>query len=211
MTPAVSRRRFLQISSATVLAGAAAELDPIPHSAIAAARRAAPGEVKTIPTFCEMCFWRCGGIAYVRDGKLWKFEGNPIDPQSRGRLCPRGTGAVGAVNDPDRLRTPLIRVGERGKEQWKARHLGRGARPTSPNACKRSRPSTAPESIAAFNHGIGARFLLHVLKSYGCIELRRRRRSHSAAARATSASRSPSAPASARPNRPTSRTPTAWC
>ena len=67
-----------------------------------------------------MCFWRCGGIAHVRDGKLWKFEGNPLDPQSHGRLCPRGTGAVGAHYDPDRLRQPLIRVGERGKEQWKA-------------------------------------------------------------------------------------------
>jgi thiosulfate reductase/polysulfide reductase chain A len=33
-----------------------------------------------------MCFWRCGGIAHLRDGKLWKFEGNPKDPQSRGRL-----------------------------------------------------------------------------------------------------------------------------
>ena len=67
-----------------------------------------------------MCFWRCGGIAHVRDGKLWKFEGNPKDPQSHGRLCPRGTGAVGAHYDPDRSAQPLIRVGERGKEQWKA-------------------------------------------------------------------------------------------
>jgi thiosulfate reductase/polysulfide reductase chain A len=67
-----------------------------------------------------MCFWRCGGIAHLRDGKLWKFEGNPKDPQSMGRLCPRGTGAVGAHYDPDRLRQPLMRVGERGKEQWKA-------------------------------------------------------------------------------------------
>ncbi|MBS1134180.1 MAG: molybdopterin oxidoreductase, partial [Burkholderiaceae bacterium] len=118
MTIAVSRRRFLQISSATALAGAATHLDPISRAAQAAGNTT--GEVKTVPTFCEMCFWRCGGIAYVRDGKLWKFEGNPIDPQSRGRLCPRGTGAVGTVNDPDRLRTPLIRVGERGKEQWKS-------------------------------------------------------------------------------------------
>ena len=74
------------------------------------AATAAPGAgtVTTVPTFCEMCFWRCGGIAYLRDGKLWKFEGNPKDPQSNGRLCPRGTGAVGAHYDPDRLRQPLI-------------------------------------------------------------------------------------------------------
>ncbi len=59
-------------------------------------------------------------IASVRDGRLWKIEGNPLDPLSRGRLCPRGTGGVGAHFDPDRLRTPLIRVSERGEEKWKA-------------------------------------------------------------------------------------------
>ncbi len=170
MSLAVSRRRFLQISSATVLAGAAAELDPIPHSAIAAARPAAPGEVKTVPTFCEMCFWRCGGIAYVRDGKLWKFEGNPLDPQSRGRLCPRGTGAVGAVNDPDRLRTPLIRVGERGKEQWKSVTWGE-ALDVVAQKMQKIKAEHGAESLAVFNHGIGARFIVHLAKSFGAINI----------------------------------------
>jgi thiosulfate reductase/polysulfide reductase chain A len=170
MTQAVSRRRFLQISSATALAGAAAELDPTPRAAMAAGRPATPGEVKTIPTFCEMCFWRCGGIAYVRDGKLWKFEGNPIDPQSRGRLCPRGTGAVGSVNDPDRLRTPLVRVGERGKEQWKSVTWGE-ALDVVAQKMQKIKAEYGPESIAAFNHGIGARFILHVLKSFGAINM----------------------------------------
>ena len=170
MSLAVSRRRFLQISSATVLAGAAAELDPISRSAMAAARPAAPGEVKTIPTFCEMCFWRCGGIAYVRDGKLWKFEGNPLDPQSRGRLCPRGTGAVGTVNDPDRLRTPLIRVGERGKEQWKSVTWGEALDVVAQKMLK-IKAEHGPESLAVFNHGIGARFIVHLAKSYGAINI----------------------------------------
>ena len=170
MTPAVSRRRFLQISSATLLAGTAAELDPIPRAAIAAGRPAAPGKVKTVPTFCEMCFWRCGGIAYVRDGKLWKFEGNPLDPQSRGRLCPRGTGAVGAVTDPDRLRTPLIRIGERGKEQWKSVTWGE-ALDVVAQKMQKIKAEHGAESLAVFNHGIGARFIVHVAKSYGAINI----------------------------------------
>ena len=168
MSIAVSRRRFLQISSATALAGAATQLEPISRTAQAAAAPA--GEVRTVPTFCEMCFWRCGGIASVRDGKLWKFEGNPLDPQSRGRLCPRGTGAVGAVNDPDRLRTPLIRVGERGKEQWKAATWDEALGVVA-QKMQKIKAEHGPESIAAFNHGIGARFILHVLKSYGCINI----------------------------------------
>ena len=115
----LSRRRFLKIS-ATTFAGAAAATQWEPLSRIANAADAPAKGVTTIPTFCDMCFWRCGGIAYVRDGKLWKFEGNPKDPQSNGRLCPRGTGAVGAHYDPDRLQKPLIRRGERGKEEWTA-------------------------------------------------------------------------------------------
>ncbi len=51
---------------------------------------------------------------------LRKFDGNPQRSAVDGRLCPRGTGAVGAYYDPDRLQKPLIRRGERGKEQWTA-------------------------------------------------------------------------------------------
>ncbi len=76
--PRVSRRRFLQISAATFGGAAAATaIRPLVPFAQAAG---GPGEVTTTATFCEMCFWRCGGFATVRDGKLWKFEGNPKDP-----------------------------------------------------------------------------------------------------------------------------------
>ncbi len=95
----LSRRRFLKISATTFGAAAVAtQWEPLARMATAADGPAKG--VATIATYCEMCFWRCGGIAHVRDGKLWKFEGNPIDPQSRGRLCPRGTGAVGTYYDP---------------------------------------------------------------------------------------------------------------
>jgi thiosulfate reductase/polysulfide reductase chain A len=166
MTQVLSRRRFLQISSAAFGAGAVAtQLPPFARDSSAAA---GGGEVKQIPTFCEMCFWRCGGIAHVRDGKLWKFEGNPIDPQSRGRLCPRGTGAIGAHYDPDRLRQPLLRKGERGKEQWAAVSWDEAFNFIA-DKMKKIKAEHGAESIAMFNHGIGVRFLQHVLKSYGAI------------------------------------------
>lgn len=160
----LSRRRFLKISAATF--GAAAAATQLPDAARVAAAQGGKG-VQTIPTFCEMCFWRCGGIAHVRDGRLWKFEGNPKDPQSRGRLCPRGTGAVGAYYDPNRLQKPLIRTSERGKDAWKAvtwdEALGHIA-----ERMKKIKAEHGAESIAMFNHGIGVRMLQHVLKSYGC-------------------------------------------
>ncbi|MCC7327904.1 MAG: molybdopterin-dependent oxidoreductase [Burkholderiales bacterium] len=161
-----SRRRFLQISAATF--GAAAAASRIPSNWAWASGTADARGVVTIPTFCEMCFWRCGGIGYVRDGKLWKFEGNPKDPLSHGRLCPRGTGAVGAHNDPDRLRAPLIRTGARGKEQWKTATYDEAL---SVIAAKLGdiKAQHGPESLAVFNHGYGQRFFQHVLKSWGAI------------------------------------------
>ena len=165
---ALSRRRFLKISAATFGAGAAAtQIPPLTHLAHAAA---SPGEVKTVATFCEMCFWRCAGIASVRDGKVWKFEGNPIDPQSRGRLCPRGSGAPGAINDPDRLRTPLIRTGERGKQAWKTATWDEALTYVA-DRMQKIKGAHGPESIAMLYHGIGVRFIQHVLKSYGCINM----------------------------------------
>jgi thiosulfate reductase/polysulfide reductase chain A len=166
----VSRRRFLQISSTVALAGAATQIGPVSPVARAAGARLSTAEFKTVATFCEMCFWRCGGIATVRNGKLWKFEGNPRDPQSRGRLCPRGTGAVGAVNDPDRLRTPLIRVGERGKEQWKSVTWGE-ALDVVAQKMQKIKAEHGAESLAVFNHGIGARFIVHLAKSFGAINI----------------------------------------
>jgi thiosulfate reductase/polysulfide reductase chain A len=164
MTESLSRRRFLKISAATFGATTVASQWE-PASRLFAADAPA-GAVKTIPTFCEMCFWRCGGIAYVRDGRLWKFEGNPKDPQSRGRLCPRGTGAVGTYYDPDRLQKPLVRKGERGKDEWTAVTWDE-AMATIAERMQKIRAQHGPEAVAMFNHGIGVRFVQHVLKSWG--------------------------------------------
>ena len=163
----LSRRRFLKISAATFgAAAAAAHWDPLTRAAVAA--DTPDGTVKTIPTFCEMCFWRCGGIAHVRDGKLWKFEGNPLDPQSRGRLCPRGTGAVGAYYDPDRLQKPLIRRGARGSEEWTAVTWDEAFTYIA-EKMQKIKAQYGPESVAVFNHGIGQFFIQHALKSWGAI------------------------------------------
>ncbi len=72
-----------------------------------------------IPTYCDVCFWKCGAMATVVDGVLTKIEGNEKDPISNGRLCPRGTGGIGAHSDKDRLTHPLMRVGEKGEDKWK--------------------------------------------------------------------------------------------
>ena len=122
--------------------------------------------IRQIPTFCDICFWKCGAIAYVRDGELWKIEGNPQDPLSRGRLCPRGTAGIGAHFDPDRLRAPLIRTRERGEEIWKTVTWDE-ALDYIAQRLQKLKAEHGPESLALFSHGIGGTFIRHLVKAYG--------------------------------------------
>jgi len=161
----LSRRRFLKISAATIATAALAGRATRALAAAAAPGGGSDGE-RRVPTFCDVCFWKCGAIATVRDGKLWKIEGNPLDPLCRGRLCPRGTGGIGAHFDPDRLRTPLIRTRARGEEQWQEVTWDEAL----DYIAVRMRQIAAdhgPESMALFAHGIGGTFLKHTLKAYG--------------------------------------------
>ena len=32
---------------------------------------------RVVPTFCELCFWKCGVLAHVKDGRVTKIQGNP--------------------------------------------------------------------------------------------------------------------------------------
>lgn len=163
MSPALSRRRFLKISAASVFAAAAAGRVT---SALATSTAPARTGTRRIPTFCDICFWKCNAIATVRDGRLWKIEGNPADPLSRGRLCPRGTGGLGASTDPDRLRTPLIRTRERGAEEWKEVTWDE-ALDYIATRMKKIAADHGPESMALFSHGIGGTFVKHTLKAFG--------------------------------------------
>ena len=72
-----------------------------------------------IATMCEMCVWRCGVLAKVKDGRVVKLEGNPDHPHSKGKLCPRGQAGLMNTYDPDRVLTPLIRVGKRGEGKFR--------------------------------------------------------------------------------------------
>ena len=68
---------------------------------------------------CNLCFWQCAGTLYQEDGRPWKVVGHPDDPHCEGRLCTRGTGGIGAYTDVDRLRQPLLRVEEGGRQSFK--------------------------------------------------------------------------------------------
>jgi anaerobic selenocysteine-containing dehydrogenase len=56
--------------------------------------------------FCEAC---CGLELTVADGRVEKIRGHAADVFSGGYLCPKGVALKDLHEDPDRLRTPLIR------------------------------------------------------------------------------------------------------
>ena len=163
--PRTTRRRFLQISGA-VAGLATASRWGVNSLLDAQARRAAGGALRTVPTFCDLCFWKCGAIAYVEGDRIWKIEGNPADPLSRGRLCPRGTAGAGARTDTQRLRRPLLRRRNRGEEAW-AEVSWEEALDFIAAKMKVIRDQYGPESMALFSHGIGGNFIKHTMKAYG--------------------------------------------
>ena len=105
-------------------------------------------------------------IAYLRDGELWKIEGNPDDPLSNGRLCPRGTGGIGAHYSTDRIKSPLIRRNERGEEKW-VEVTWDEALDYIATKMNKIKDKYGPESMAYFSHGVGGNFIKHTLKAYG--------------------------------------------
>lgn len=78
-----------------------------------------PAHEKVVRTICDSCMCQCGALAYVRDGKVIKLEGDPNHPLNRGFLCPMGLSALQTVYHPDRVIYPLKRVGERGDGKWR--------------------------------------------------------------------------------------------
>ncbi len=125
MKTEISRRRFLQGTAALTVvsvSAAAAMLIEKKHKS----KMDAYGLTKTqwsdrlqeIPTLCEMCVNKCAAIARVEEGVLTKLDPNPLFPKSRNMLCARGNAGIQALDDPDRLKYPLIRVGERGEGKF---------------------------------------------------------------------------------------------
>src|SRR4030043_790676 len=64
------------------------------------------------------CHGGCGVLAYIEDNKLIKIEGDPNHPWNQGRLCARALAMTQYTHHPDRLTTPLKRVGIRGEGKW---------------------------------------------------------------------------------------------
>ncbi|WP_371376874.1 molybdopterin-dependent oxidoreductase [Thalassotalea aquiviva] len=113
----LSRRRFLQNSVVLSVFGGVTLSGPEVLALGKSVNKDKPASY-SVPTLCEMCVNKCGVIADVEDGIVKKLNPNPMFPKSRNMLCARGVAGIHALYDPDRLKTPLIRVGERGDGKY---------------------------------------------------------------------------------------------
>jgi anaerobic selenocysteine-containing dehydrogenase len=77
-----------------------------------------PGVERWLPTVCGQCLGGCGILVRVVDGWAVNIAGNPLHPVNRGTLCPKGIAGLHGLYDPDRIRSPLKRVGKRGEGRW---------------------------------------------------------------------------------------------
>jgi anaerobic selenocysteine-containing dehydrogenase len=180
----MDRRNFFKIVS-TVSAGVATsacgsktnQLIPL----LVSDKEVVPGDEQWHAAVCTECGAGCGTLARVMAGEriveqagkqfreriacVKKIEGNPDDAVSGGRLCARGHAALQGIYNPDRLRGPMMRTGERGKGEFKAVSwdeaiaavAGKLGKAQGKILCL-SRPeiSARSETMAAFLRALGA-------------------------------------------------------
>ena len=161
----LGRRDFIKISS-TFLASSTILASDLSFPEFVFGESEPNGMSKVVPTTCELCFWRCGVDAHVRNGKVYKITGQKEHPLSNGKLCPRGTGGHGLLYDPDRLKHPLIRETVNGKQQFR-KASWEEAISLIGDRMKMITDKYGVESTVFFSHGFGASFFKTMLKAYG--------------------------------------------
>ncbi|RXQ90400.1 nitrate reductase [Ancylomarina salipaludis] len=163
-----SRRDFIKISALGF--GGLVLANPILNTMIGQVQAGEPmdaSQFKRVPTYCEVCFWKCAGWVHTDEkGELWKIEGNEDDPHCKGRFCPRGTGGIGMYNDEDRLKSPLMRVEIDGKQTFKEVSWDKAFRFIADKMNQISEEH-GPESMALFKHGSGGAHFGKLFKAFG--------------------------------------------
>lgn len=65
---------------------------------------------------CNLCEAMCGLEISVADGKIQSIKGDKKDPFSKGYICPKATALQDIYEDPDRLKRPIKKVGDKWEE-----------------------------------------------------------------------------------------------
>ena len=112
MLDGLSRRSFIKLAASAGAATALPGCKPavrrlIPY--VVPDENVTPGMPTYYATTCAECAAGCGIVATVREGRVTKLEGNPVDPIAGGSICARGQAALQGLYNPDRLGAPMLR------------------------------------------------------------------------------------------------------
>ena len=72
-------------------------------------------QARVIKSFCYTCPWQCPTEVYVRDGRIVYHKGNSQAPNNIGTRCAKGMASGWMVEDPDRLKYPMLRTNPKGE------------------------------------------------------------------------------------------------
>lgn len=149
----ISRRRFLQTTGLGFLSLPLTGNQVCAFTPVTDSPSPVPlAESTVVPSVCAMCRARCHVQATVVGDRVKKVEGNPQSPANEGTICARGQAAVQLLHDPDRLKYPLQRVGERGEGKWK-RISWTEAFAAIVSQLKKNITAHGPDSISLFAGG----------------------------------------------------------
>ncbi len=109
---ALSRRDFLK-SSAAASAAAAVGMS-VPASMQAASNEAQSGW-RWDKAACRFCGTGCGIMMATKNGRIVAVKGDPAAPVNRGLNCIKGYFNAKIMYGADRLKTPLLRVNDKGE------------------------------------------------------------------------------------------------
>jgi len=150
---ALNRREFLK--SAAAASAASAVGIAVPSNLQAAASDAEKGW-RWDKAACRFCGTGCGIMLATKEGRIVAVKGDPAAPVNRGLNCIKGYFNAKIMYGADRLKTPLLRMNDKGEFDKKGKF-----RPVSwkrafdemEKHAKKALKASGPEGVAVFASG----------------------------------------------------------
>ncbi len=117
----LSRRDFLKLSAGSAAGVAALRIFGSGFRTLsrAEARQLLQQNTKSVYTACVMCPAECGLNVKVENGVASTITGNIYGPMNSNGVCAKGAAGLQMVYNVNRLKYPMIRVGDRGEGKFK--------------------------------------------------------------------------------------------
>ncbi|WP_200763967.1 nitrate reductase catalytic subunit NapA [Nitrosophilus alvini] len=150
---ALSRRDFLKSAAAATAASAVGLA--VPKEMEAASKNAEAGW-RWDKAACRFCGTGCGIMIATKNGRIVAVKGDPAAPVNRGLNCIKGYFNAKIMYGEDRLKTPLLRMNDKGEFDKKGKF-----RPVSwkrafdemEKHIRRALKESGPEGVAVFASG----------------------------------------------------------